>query len=76
MLDITEQQGQKRWKSTYRYVAYDKLTGLHLFASEDGKLELFAKHKPGTGDAGWHIRRGAYVYEFCRTYSPTRKEPT
>lgn len=68
-LPITEQQQNgvmgSSWPSRYRYVRYDKQTGLHLFDDGTGKLELFAKHKPGRGDAGWHLKRGAYVYEFC-----------
>jgi hypothetical protein len=66
MMDIIEQQGRTRWPSTYKYVGYDAESGLHMFENE-GKLELFARHQPGTGDAGWHLRRGSYVFEFCRS---------
>ncbi len=39
--------------------------GLHLFRTREGKLELFAKRKSSV--AGWHLKRGSYVYEFCRS---------
>lgn len=38
--------------------------GLHCF-SQGGKRELFAKRK--AGPAGWHLKRGAFTYEFCRS---------
>jgi hypothetical protein len=38
--------------------------GLYEFATGEGKRELFARR---TSYAGWHLKRGAYVYEFCRS---------
>lgn len=66
-LAITEWQTNgngKQWPSSYRYVRYDHANRLHVFASEDGNLELFAKRKHPI--SGWQLVRGAYYYEFCR----------
>jgi hypothetical protein len=66
-LTVTEYQGCTRLPgpSFYSYAGYNRRRGLHAFWDGQGNLEFFAKHKPGNGDAGWHLRRGAYVYEFC-----------
>lgn len=48
----------------YRYMGRDKPSGLHLFQARNGKRELFAKRR---SVAGWHLKRGMYVYEFCRS---------
>jgi hypothetical protein len=62
---ITEHQqtsdGRKAWPSDYRYCGMQD--GLHAF-EEHGKRELFTKRK---NVAGWHLRRGAWSYEFCRS---------
>lgn len=47
----------------YEYVGLDK-SGLHVFKQGD-KHELFAKRT--TPPAGWHLKRGSYFYEFCRS---------
>jgi hypothetical protein len=38
--------------------------GLHCF-TQGTKRELFAKRK--AAPAGWHLKRGAFTYEFCRS---------
>ena len=51
-----------RWPSAYTYLG--KHDGLHMFADESGKRELFARRRD---HAGWHLIRGAWVYEFVRS---------
>jgi hypothetical protein len=65
LLKITEGQPGSHKPSPYRYMGMIRGLGLHMFDDGNGKIELFAKRKPGSGDAGWHLRRGSYVYEFC-----------
>lgn len=49
----------------YTYRGFDAASGLHVFVTNDGKRELFARRKDSM--AGWHLRRGAYNFEFCRS---------
>ena len=64
-LTVTEGQPREHGWSKYEYIRFDKSRGLHAFTQDQGEtIEWFAKHKPGIGDAGWHLRRGAYIYEF------------
>ena len=44
----------------YRFTG--RRNGLYEFATREGKRELFARRK---AFAGWHLKRGAFVYEFC-----------
>jgi hypothetical protein len=64
-LPVTDGQPGKHKPSTYKYLGVHKQTGLHVFQEPGGPKELFAKRHPGSGDAGWHIKRGAHVYEFA-----------
>jgi hypothetical protein len=61
---MEHQQGIKPWPSNYVYVGFDRASGLHEFAEHD-KAELFARRK--SAPAGWHLRRGAYTFEFVRS---------
>jgi hypothetical protein len=38
--------------------------GLWLFETRQGKQELFGRCK---SYAGWHLKRGQWCYEFCRS---------
>jgi hypothetical protein len=62
---ITERQGAAAWPSQYSYVRQHP-SGLHEFLNEDGKPEVFAKRRCV---AGWHLKRGAWSYEFIRSGS-------
>ena len=55
---------RKEWLSGYQYLGpYD---GLYAFVEPDtGKAELFARRT--SPPSGWHLIRGAYFYEFCRS---------
>jgi hypothetical protein len=64
MAIFEKQQGMDSKPSSYAYQGYDRESGLHVF-EEDGKRELFARTK--SGPAGWHLRRGAYCFEFVRS---------
>ncbi len=46
------------------YCGYDRVTGLHQFA-QGAQIGLFARRK--SAPASWHIKRGAYCFEFCRS---------
>ena len=61
-LPIFEPLGSPQRPSAYSYVG--KHAGLHMFADETGKRELFARRRD---HAGWHLIRGAWVYEFVRS---------
>lgn len=39
--------------------------GEHVFVFLEIKCEVFAKRK--TAPSGWHLKRGGYYYEFCRS---------
>lgn len=56
--------GAACYDAPYTYAGFDRGSGLHKF-TQGGKLELFAKRKGGY--AGWHLKRGAYCYEFVRS---------
>lgn len=60
------QEGQKPWRSEYRYCRYDRNSGLHVFANGEDEIELFRKTK--NGSHGWQLQRGAYRYEFIRDF--------
>jgi hypothetical protein len=59
---ITERQGQKEWPSDYQYLGSHN--GLYAFVNPDtGRAEYFARRT--SPNAGWHLVRGSYFYEFC-----------
>jgi hypothetical protein len=66
-LVITEHQGDRSWPSAYRFVRRGPHGGA-VFQEDGGSLEFFAKRKDPP--AGWHLRRGAYTYEFCCREGP------
>jgi hypothetical protein len=59
---ITECQGLNEWPSSYVFVRREPV-GEYIFKEPDGPEEVFARRK---SVSGWHLRRGAYCYEFCR----------
>ena len=64
---ITESQQMpdgttKQWPSEYKYAGKHP-SGLHIFTDGD-KRELFAKRR---SVAGWHLIRGNWAFEFCRS---------
>jgi hypothetical protein len=68
-LPITDGQPGHHKPSNYKYLGVHKASGLHMFQEPGGPKEGFAKRKPGSGDASWHIKRGSHVYEFVSSHT-------
>ena len=53
-------------QSGYRFAGKHS-SGLYLFIDREGKRELFARRRHSV--AGYHLKRGKSVYEFCNSHN-------
>ena len=56
--------GQANYGEPYVYEGFDRASGLHIL-SHGGKRGLFSRTK--NEPPSWHIKRGAYCFEFVRS---------
>lgn len=56
--------GAACYDEPYSYVGLDRASGMHIF-EQGGKRELFRRTR--SAPCCWHIKRGAYCFEFIRS---------